>query len=566
MKIKLMPLLSILCFAAMVSCKKNETVSGAPPSLTITNKSYNPYSVTNMRKALAGLLAGDAQLSRNNKLGYVKGKMILSTKEGIGINKQMTLNESLKIAEQGITATHYYIKFIPRNQADMDKLKVDSSLTIYPFPLDNEQTQYKGSYHDPSVSPGVPTYQYAAVPVAYRLPDVPYQKLEDLYIPNESKPGNRVTVTADGNSSYSVETGELARSAECGGGEVGGGGEGEPINEEVLDEYDDCEGGGGPYPPNDPYRNGENWRPHGRITVNDDLKGIIGVEGIRVRARRWFTTYNGFTDADGYYAVDGWFTRPANYWLDFERYEFQVTDGTNGLGTAREISGPKIEAAWDVQFDGYDKFCSTIFRAAYHYYYKDIQGLQRPPENAFWHTQMKLRAKDYPDPDAPLSGGNAVAQRRILNLGEFIHIYHPSFADTRRTYATTIHELAHAVHWKIDHSHYNNNDLATNMMAESWARGAEWFLTKMEYSDYRGGNVVLPEYTNVVIDMIDFNFDNSNNGYSDNRDFVFGYNIIQIQDALNGAANGTDWKNNIRNNYDNNTENNLDALFSAWGF
>ncbi|WP_157255782.1 hypothetical protein [Pedobacter sp. Leaf41] len=85
MKIKLMSLLSILCFAAMVGCKKNETISGAPPSLTTTNKNYNPYSVSNMRKALAGMLAGDAQLSRNNKLGYVKGKMILSTKEALAL-------------------------------------------------------------------------------------------------------------------------------------------------------------------------------------------------------------------------------------------------------------------------------------------------------------------------------------------------------------------------------------------------------------------------------------------------------------------------------------------------
>ncbi|RZJ75286.1 MAG: hypothetical protein EOO45_06125 [Flavobacterium sp.] len=63
MKTKLMPLLSILCFAAMVSCKKNETASDTLPQLTSTNKNYNPYSVHNMRKALASLLAGDVQLN-----------------------------------------------------------------------------------------------------------------------------------------------------------------------------------------------------------------------------------------------------------------------------------------------------------------------------------------------------------------------------------------------------------------------------------------------------------------------------------------------------------------------
>ncbi|WP_412466722.1 hypothetical protein [Pedobacter sp. KLB.chiD] len=122
------------------------------------------------------------------------------------------------------------------------------------------------------------------------------------------------------------------------------------------------------------------------------------------------------------------------------------------------------------------------------------------------------------------------------------------------------------MHWKIDHSHYNNNDLATNMMAESWARGSQWFLTKMEYPNYPGGSVYLPKYTNVVIDLVDANGSFDNNGFSDSRDLVSGYSMIQIQDALNGASNGTDWKNNLKDNYENNTKQHLDALFNAWGF
>ncbi len=269
---------------------------------------------------------------------------------------------------------------------------------------------------------------------------------------------------------------------------------------------------------------------------------------MKIRARRWFTTYQGFTNANGDYVVNGWFTRPANYWLNFERYEFAVIENEN-LWTTREIGGPKVEAAWNVQFDGYDKFCSTIFRAAFHYYYKDIQGLTRPPENGFLNVQMKLRAIFSPDPEFPTSGGNASPARRLFGWGQFIHIYQPNGVNVAGIYATTIHELAHAVHWKLDQSHYNNNDLPTNQMAESWSRGAQWILTRMEYPNYRGGEVVLPKYTNVVTDLIDDFGRFDNNGFADNSDNVSGYNIIQIQNALIGASNGTEWKNNLKNNY-----------------
>ena len=55
-------------------------------------------------------------------------------------------------------------------------------------------------------------------------------------------------------------------------------------------------------------------------------------------------------------------------------------------------------------------------------------------------------------------------------------------------------------------------------MAESWSRGAQWILTRMEYPNYRGGEVVLPTCTNVVTDLIDDFGRFDNNGFVDNRD------------------------------------------------
>ncbi|MFZ2430920.1 MAG: hypothetical protein WAW57_07235, partial [Lutibacter sp.] len=96
--------------------------------------------------------------------------------------------------------------------------------------------------------------------------------------------------------------------------------------------------------------------------------------------------------------------------------------------------------------------------------------------------------------------------------------------------------------------------------------GVQWELTRMIYPSYRGGLTILPDYTQIVVDMVDINYSyssNLNNGlYNDN---VSGYTIREIEDALDGEKTWDGWKNNIKNKYNNGTENNLDALFNYWG-
>lgn len=323
----------------------------------------------------------------------------------------------------------------------------------------------------------------------------------------------------------------------------------------------------GGYPTGDPYSNGDEWKPNGRITLTDDTKGIIGVEGLKVRARRWFTTYSGITNADGYYAVDGWFTRPANYWLDFERYDFSINDHRGG---PREISGPKQESPWNYHLDGFDKFCGEIFRAAFHYYYKDIQGLRRPPLNSFWATQVKLAAFDwYENSD----NGDMWAGRNSL-FGSLIHIYHPQ-QSSMDTYATTIHELAHASHWNMSDQivgpYYTKFGASDLNLVESWATGVQWVLTRMEYPTYFGRINGSKNYTNIVMDMIDdpgqIFFQPAGNGlfYTHGEgspiDEVGYYSIVQLENALQNKTTLNEWKNNIYNSYGNPTKQNLETLF-----
>ncbi|MCF6213548.1 MAG: hypothetical protein L3J45_05935 [Flavobacteriaceae bacterium] len=301
------------------------------------------------------------------------------------------------------------------------------------------------------------------------------------------------------------------------------------------------------------------WRPAGTIKVWDDIvNNYVGVEGVEVRARRWFTTHRGIANASGSYSCDGRFRRAANYSIDWERYNFAIQDHWLNGAT---YNGHKRRGNWDLNLkDDKQEYYATIFRAAHHYYYKDIKGLRRPPQNSFWKTQLKIKARLQNGSNNDGSLGVHVAFWRAFGLYSPIGIYTYG-RNSMEIYATVIHELTHATHWETDKSDFRNTD---DKVAESWARGVQWELTRMVYPNYRGGATVLPKYTQVVVDMIDTPSDSNNGSEKLSEDNVQGYTIRQLEDALVHQKTWNDWKNNIKNRYNNATENNLDALFNYW--
>lgn len=211
------------------------------------------------------------------------------------------------------------------------------------------------------------------------------------------------------------------------------------------------------------------------------------------------------------------------------------------------LNGPKKEGNWDLEMkDDKQEYYATIFRAAHHYYYKDIKGLKRPPTNSFWRT--KLRIKAFYESNGEVNGSHR-EERRFL--GAQIKIYNPENPSID-IYGTVIHELSHASHWNMARSDFDDSE---SKVKESWARGVQWELTRMVYPNYTVSEI-RPKYTLVVKDMIDN--DNST------QDLVTGYSIKQIEDALVGRKTWNDWRDNIKNLHNNATENNLDALFTYW--
>ena len=131
-------------------------------------------------------------------------------------------------------------------------------------------------------------------------------------------------------------------------------------------------------------------------------------------------------------------------------------------------------------------------------------------------------------------------------------------------YSTTIHEMAHASHWKMSTASYNFGELK---VSESWARGVEWALTRMVYPKYKGRDYKgSGDYTPIVADMIDNPAtDNTNDGLSiDEGDSVKNYTIRQIENALDNEYSWEGWRNDIYNQTNNSTKSHLHDLFEAY--
>lgn len=139
----------------------------------------NPYSVSNMEKALAD---------------------VYPTKAGTHLG-----------------ATHLYVKFLPMTAEEAEAI-YNLGLIITDYPLDYEIIVDGDYYHDPLVNPEQITYLYAVAPVDFDFGDVRYEVITPCYIVGDGE-----TKGADGIDWSLVEerSFELTGNADCGGSTKG---------------------------------------------------------------------------------------------------------------------------------------------------------------------------------------------------------------------------------------------------------------------------------------------------------------------------------------------------------
>ena len=436
-----------------------------------------------------------------------------------------------------IVTTHLYVRFKPGNEAQLDLLRKDTAIDLYEYPLDYELLGGRDFYRDIEVPAGQPAYQYVALPVSYKFPPIEYELLANLYIPEEGEDVKSARKSSADMTGIIVEealriTNNLVEPALTGG----------------RVKRDD-------------------WRPAGRIRVWDDRTNSWSlVEGVEVRARRWFTTHNGITDANGNYFCNGTFKREANYSIEWDRWDYSIR--SNAVGQAI-LNGPKQTGNWnaDLPDDDLQQFYAFIHIGAHQYYYGNRLGLKTPPQNALLKPQMKIGAYD------ENGRANHNDDRRLLGIRNQVRMYRLNNGraqNSEEIYSTTFHELAHASHWELRKGEWDNK--TSDRLQESWAMGVARELTRVRYLNHNWWADVTFEwmrttgeniYTPLVIDLID----TDNQGLFDNTrpfDRVGGYTIAQIEAVLGSCGNIEGLRNNLRDTYDNPSEVFLNELFTQY--
>jgi hypothetical protein len=500
--------LVLACCMGLLACSKNE------PQAPNTELRPSRLRTSSTEPVPTPYREGDLILGKklNNPYTLANMKSAISRLEGQGLSL-------LKAVD--VRASHYYVKFKPADSAQYEQLQTDKRMTVYPYPLDYEIAVRGNRYHDPSFPKGTITYHYAAVKSDYVFdPKIPYEVISALYIPEEDTSLKSKTSQAYVdqllNQAYK-QTGNFQDTIVA-------------------------------IKANSPQAS---YHPSGKIQVWDTrLQQYIGLEGVDMRARRWFTTHHARTDFWGNYQMEDTFKNPCNYSLWFNQEDFVVREHLIGL--TAWIDGPKQKANWNVDIStGYDRFISHIFRGAYRYHYGFIDGLNRPQQ--FFGGRTIYLAKD----EAKSWAGINYMILPVIKIARYDGGIE---YDSDEIFSTTCHETAHTSHAIQSIWGLMSYAISTEQIRESWAIGVEWWLTKLEYKNTRGilnyGDwdyvtmILYPhqyayqywnkfsypiDYTSLFINIVD-NYDDSTGYLNGPDDKVSGYTFSELESKVMFSA------------------------------
>ncbi len=289
----------------------------------------------------------------------------------------------------------------------------------------------------------------------------------------------------------------------------------------------------------------------------------VPIDGANILIRDTWTLDRAIADAQGNFKHKE-VRAKVRYVIKWDRFEFSIRDNS-GL-TQAEDQGPKLyKQPWNLKITGGRmKYRGQIFQAAMHFYYHNIGGLTRPPTNGFWKTQIKIAAVE-------TSQGPSSTKMQVGHgtFGIVPHIKIKKYGDASELiYGTTIHELAHAAHWRIDPISwddlveqgyiYNGGGnpgpagASARRLMESWATGVEIYLTNMRYRrlglnsyNYQGKNLQDQKindgyqakfYTTTFYDMYDSFNQRDEHGINVPIDRVSGVTWPNMEKSLIGST------------------------------
>ena len=406
-----------------------------PPPVIFNPFTGNPYAVSTMRDAFielkdAGELPADADV------------------------------------DDYVYTSHLYVKFSPESDEQVDALMADSTMILYTHPIDNEMTAENDEYTIRPEEGDTTTLHFStAVPSDKVLPtDIPYTILEELYIPDECSGDNaspRMKTVSGEDISENIINTLVSKSYQLAGDII------------FIDPIGPQNGGPGAEQMSNQYT--ELWRPAGNISAYDDIvDGPVPLQGIKVRARRWFTTYTGVTDANGDFVCNGRFKRPAVYSFKWSGESWVIRDGAI---SPAYYNGAKKLGDWNLYITrGNSLSYSAIHRAAYRWYHGNVQDLTRPVYQrreiiSYFHSSNGNINGDY---------NRQIGSGILFDIRIWGKDHTNEIRPVSRIFTTSCHELGHAAHYLNNNERYENSG---TFIRESWARCIEYVMAKQEYSE-----------------------------------------------------------------------------------
>lgn len=487
----------------------------------------------------------------------------------------------------GIRTTHYYVRFLPKNEDEYDQIV---KYNLSEIPLYTEIVKGGSSYHDPSIPADQYTWQYALIPVGdFALGTVRYEMLQNMFIIEDGAPG---MPGPGGTPSYTFW--------------------------EALEKLNRKETTGEDVVP------GKSWTPSGKIEVYDDLlKKYIPIVGLAVSISvDGYRTQVVYTDLTGSFKSGWTYTQPVYYKIPWWRKDFQIKDGAKDQAY---ILSNLSSLPLNVKLSASDshrkqKNFATIYRAAYRTFTKDYLNMATPVIQPLRGQESRpIRIAYYPGTGDISSGLYHLNAGSLDKTKPNISIWESSMR-SHTMFSTVLHELAHAG----QHIMFPNYKwtVSNQIIHESWAKAVAYYIMKLEYGDF-GMNIekyenftisgsavtyglttmrfVIPngdnpqhwpycgyspdisqrqiEYSPLMIDLVDASNQALYFKLSPVKDIsyklfpnddVYGFELSKIQTAL-GASNLADFKNKIktinRQYYSTkNTDIEIDTLFRRYEY
>ena len=421
-----------------------------------------------------------------------------------------------EIDPKDIQPTHYYVRFYPKSIEEQDILRnIKPYVFLSETPLDRKVVVGGSSYHDPSIPEDLPTFQYTVVPVERwreleKTVPVEAEILIKAYIPDYDE-----AYTTKSEEQYGIPA---------------------HAYDALLKEAYRITGN--EYFP----ETKASWTPSGRIRAYDNVhNAMTPVPGVRVRATHLLKVKEGLTDNEGRFTLAS-FNSSVTYKIIWESNDWDIRDGLTGQAT---FDGPTLSTSWFPEIgtthEKNVRYAATQ-RAAYTFYFKDIEGILRPAFNNKLKICQHDTSNSYP---SVFTNANAMG----YHIESWIYDIFGSLHSIDKMYYVIAHELGHSAHYS-----HNDNDYGSYSTAvkESWALFSGLIAYNKEYGSQNtdgfiyynvyekewpgtsSGNSI--EYTPIFLDLYD-----DYNQHLDNTipncsslpdDSVSGYTGLQLSGIL----------------------------------